>query len=73
MDTIKQIILYWEGAYADSYTVQISDNAIVWTDIYDEFSGDGDIDNTVVVSTNEIPVSKADSVFSTANFRTSFL
>ncbi len=41
---IKRVILNWELASGRKYKVQLSDNASVWTDIYETTEGDGGID-----------------------------
>ncbi|GAB5564774.1 MAG: hypothetical protein Wins2KO_18370 [Winogradskyella sp.] len=43
--TISQVIIEWEGAYANGYTIDISSDNINWTTIYTETAGDGGTDN----------------------------
>jgi len=43
--TVSRVSLNWEGAYAKSYTVQISTNGIDWDTVYSTTTGDGDIDD----------------------------
>ncbi len=42
--TIRKVILRWESAYATSYQIQVSNDAINWTDVYSTIAGDGDVD-----------------------------
>jgi hypothetical protein len=46
--TISQVILEWEAAYAKSYQIQTSPDAITWTDIYSTTTGDGGNDTLAV-------------------------
>lgn len=48
---IGQIILNWEGAYADEYTIDISPDNMNWTNIYSTTTGDGGIDDLSVTGT----------------------
>jgi len=43
--TIKHITLDWEAAYAKSYTIQTSNDAVNWTTVYTTTSGDGGTDD----------------------------
>ena len=42
--TFNTVILNWETAYADSYELQVSNDAVNWTTIYSTASGDGGAD-----------------------------
>ncbi len=42
---ITKVVLDWEAAYAKSYTIQISDDGIDWTDVYSTTIGNGGNDN----------------------------
>ncbi len=41
---IGKIVLKWEAAYASSYQIQISDDAVHWTTVYSTTVGDGGYD-----------------------------
>lgn len=43
--TIERVILHWETAYGQAYQIQVSDDALNWTDIYSTSGGDGAVDN----------------------------
>ena len=43
--TVDTVRLEWEAAHATSYQIQVSDDAIGWTDVYSTTSGDGGIDD----------------------------
>ena len=45
---IERMILHWETAYAKAYQIQVSDDAIHWTDIYSTTNGNGEVDNLKV-------------------------
>ncbi|MBV9850591.1 MAG: discoidin domain-containing protein [Armatimonadetes bacterium] len=38
---IRRVTLLWEAAYAKSYRIQVSDDAVHWTDIYQTTAGHG--------------------------------
>jgi hypothetical protein len=42
---VNAVRLYWEGAYASSYRVEISDDALNWTPVFVEPNGDGGVDS----------------------------
>jgi len=48
---IERVILQWETAFGEAYQIQISDDAINWTDIYSTTAGDGEVDNLDVSGT----------------------
>jgi len=48
---IERVVLHWETAYGKAYQIQISDDAINWTDIYSTTVGDGEVDNLDVSGT----------------------
>ncbi|MDI4644476.1 polysaccharide lyase family 8 super-sandwich domain-containing protein [Cohnella hashimotonis] len=43
--TINKVRLKWESAYGKSYKIQVSNDAVAWTDVYATSLGDGDIDD----------------------------
>ena len=43
--TINQVVIRWESSYGKSYKIQVSDDAINWTDVYATDIGDGGIDD----------------------------
>jgi PKD repeat protein len=47
----NRIILHWENAYGSGYTIQVSEDAQSWTDIFTESSGDGGVDTINVGAT----------------------
>ena len=48
---IERVILHWETAYGEAYRIQVSDDAIHWTDVYSTTSGNGEVDNLAVSGT----------------------
>lgn len=42
--TINTVVLNWETAYASAYTIQVSADAVQWTDVYSTTLGDGGTD-----------------------------
>ncbi len=48
---IERVILRWEVAYGEAYRIQISDDAVSWTDVYSTTAGDGEVDNLDVSGT----------------------
>jgi hypothetical protein len=42
---IKRVIVHWETAYGKAYQIQVSDDAVNWTDVYSTTAGDGEVDN----------------------------
>jgi hypothetical protein len=48
---IERVILHWETAYGEAYQIQVSDDAIDWTDIYSTTTGNGEVDNLDVSDT----------------------
>ncbi len=49
---IGEVLLNWEGAYGKSYKIQVSADAVTWTDVYSTTTGDGGIDDITFTSTN---------------------
>jgi len=47
---INRVQLHWENAYGKSYKIQVSNNAVNWTDIYSTTTGDGGFDNLTGLS-----------------------
>ena len=43
--TIQRVVLRWEAAYGQSYRIQVSNNAVTWTDVYSTTTGNGAIDD----------------------------
>ncbi|MFD2329385.1 polysaccharide lyase family 8 super-sandwich domain-containing protein [Cohnella sp. GCM10020058] len=43
--TINKVRLKWEQAYGKSYKIQVSNDAVAWTDVYATSMGDGGIDD----------------------------
>ena len=41
---IEHVMIYWEAAFTKAYTLQVSDDQSLWTDIYQHNNGDGGID-----------------------------
>ncbi|MBP0457192.1 discoidin domain-containing protein [Streptomyces montanisoli] len=48
-DTVSQVVLNWEAAYAKAYKIQLSDDGTTWTDAYSTSVGKGGTE-TVAVS-----------------------
>ncbi len=42
--SISGVTLHWEGAYAVSYSIEVSDDKESWTEVYSTTTGDGDTD-----------------------------
>jgi CSLREA domain-containing protein len=49
--TINRVRLFWEDAYAQSYEIQVSNDASNWTTIYSTATGDGGVDDLIVSGT----------------------
>ena len=45
--TLGRVTVDWEGAYAKSYQVQVSDDASTWTTVWQTGAGNGGLDNAV--------------------------
>jgi beta-glucosidase len=48
---VERVILHWETAYGKAYQVQVSYDAIHWTDIYSTTGGNSEVDNLDVSTT----------------------
>jgi mannan endo-1,4-beta-mannosidase len=48
---VSRVILTWGNAFASGYKIQISDDAVVWEDMYSTATGNGETDNIEVQST----------------------
>jgi len=48
--SIGEVRLYWEYAYATSYKIQLSNDAVTWSDIYTTTTGDGALDDITGLS-----------------------
>ncbi|MFI1095243.1 discoidin domain-containing protein [Streptomyces sp. NPDC020917] len=46
--SISQVTLNWEAAYATSFKIQVSDNGTAWTDAYSTTTGTGGVQNLAV-------------------------
>ncbi|SEN62632.1 discoidin domain-containing protein [Actinacidiphila rubida] len=46
--TVSQVTLNWEAAYATSFKIQVSDNASTWTDVYSTTTATGGVQNLAV-------------------------
>jgi hypothetical protein len=44
-ESINRVKLTWEKAYAKSYELQVSDDGVAWTDIYQTTNGKGGVEN----------------------------
>lgn len=42
---VERVILHWEAAHGEAYSIQLSDDAIHWTDVYSATASDGEVDN----------------------------
>jgi len=42
--TIDGVVLKWEQAYGEAYTIDVSDAGVTWTPVYTEMNGNGDVD-----------------------------
>jgi hypothetical protein len=50
-EPIDTVILRWEDAYGQAYSIDVSDDGIVWTTVYEETDGDGVVDEIHFPST----------------------
>jgi hypothetical protein len=48
---IDRVVLHWETAYASSYQIEVSDDAIAWRVVYSTDACDGGIDDVAVAAT----------------------
>jgi len=48
--SINRVVLNWEAAYAKTYSIQVSNDAVNWTTIYSTTTGDGGIDDITGLS-----------------------
>ncbi len=49
---VNRVILNWEAAYGKGYKIQLSNDAVAWTDVYTTTNGDGGIDDISFTATN---------------------
>jgi glucose/arabinose dehydrogenase len=42
---ISEVILHWETAYGSAYEVQVSNDAVTWTDLFSTSTGNGSVDD----------------------------
>ena len=49
---VNRVVLNWEAAYASAYQIQVSSNAINWTNVYSTTTGNGGIDNISFAKTS---------------------
>jgi beta-galactosidase len=47
--TINQVMLYWEAAYATQYQIQVSNDAQNWTKVFTQSAGQGGVENITFV------------------------
>ncbi|HPF40839.1 MAG TPA: family 16 glycosylhydrolase [Phycisphaerae bacterium] len=50
---ISQVVLKWAGAYAESYDIDVSDDGMVWTNVYSTTGGAGGTETIDLVTTAE--------------------
>lgn len=50
--SINRVKLSWDPAYGTEYKIQLSTNAVNWTDAYSTTAGDGGIDDITFAATN---------------------
>ncbi|MGE7616484.1 DUF4855 domain-containing protein [Paenibacillus sp. NPDC101420] len=50
-NNIKRVKLNWEYAYGKSYKIQVSNDAVNWTDVYSTTTGNGGVDDIGFVPT----------------------
>ncbi|WP_207953266.1 polysaccharide lyase family 8 super-sandwich domain-containing protein [Paenibacillus agricola] len=50
--SVSRVKLNWETAYAKSYSIQVSNDATTWTDVYSTTTGDGTIDDISFTAVN---------------------
>jgi hypothetical protein len=48
--TIQRVVLNWEAAYGQSYKIQVSNDAVGWTDVYSTTTGNGAIDDITLAA-----------------------
>jgi uncharacterized delta-60 repeat protein len=48
--TINRVVLRWETAYGRGYTIQVSNDASTWSDVYSTTTGDGGLDDITLSS-----------------------
>jgi FtsP/CotA-like multicopper oxidase with cupredoxin domain len=48
--TIQRVVLNWEAAYGRSYNIQVSDDAVSWTNVYSTTTGNGGIDDITLAA-----------------------
>ncbi|MEU4746042.1 glycoside hydrolase family 3 N-terminal domain-containing protein, partial [Actinosynnema sp. NPDC023658] len=49
--TVNQVVLTWEGAYAKGYRLELSDDAVTWTQVYATTTGAGGTERVTVGGT----------------------
>lgn len=52
VQTVNRVLLNWDGAYATSYKIQVSNDTSNWTDMYSTTTGNGGIDDITFTTTN---------------------
>ncbi len=52
IQNINRVKLNWQEAYGKSYKIQVSSDAVHWTDVYSTSSGDGGVDNISFAATD---------------------
>ena len=48
VQSICHVVLTWESAYGKAYQIQVSNDAVTWTNIYATTTGDGGTDDLIV-------------------------
>ncbi len=48
--TIDRVVLRWEAAYGRGYTIQVSNDASTWSDVYSTTTGAGGVDDITLSS-----------------------
>lgn len=49
---LNRVLLNWESAYGKGYNIQVSNDAVNWTDVYATTNGDGGIDDIFFTAVN---------------------
>jgi glucosylceramidase len=50
--TVNRVLLNWEAAYGKAYKIQVSSDAVNWTDVYSTTTGDGGVDDLAISPVN---------------------
>lgn len=49
---VEGVKLFWEGAFATEYVIEVSDDAVNWTQVFSESAGDGGTDDISFAATS---------------------